>query len=70
MDIFSTTTGKRGEDLVPYILKGLDNTGLKAYNAFDMTHADRRDPTRIYEKFEEVLNISKTNFRATRLDYF
>ena len=35
-----------------------------------MTDADRRDPTRIYETFEEVLNISKTNFRATRLDYF
>ncbi|ELU01687.1 hypothetical protein CAPTEDRAFT_214886 [Capitella teleta] len=61
---------KKQDKLVPYILKSLDDAGLKAYNAFQLSEEDKKNPAKIYEKFEELLNISKPNFRAARLDYF
>jgi hypothetical protein len=70
MDIFSQTTEKTQDKLVPYILKSLDDAGLKAYNAFQLSEEDKKNPAKIFEKFEELLNISKPNFRAARLDYF
>ncbi|ELU10408.1 hypothetical protein CAPTEDRAFT_208441 [Capitella teleta] len=70
MDIFSQTTEKTQDKLVPYIVKSLDDAGLKAYNVFQLSEEDKKNPAKIYEKFEELLNISRPNFRAERLDYF
>ena len=66
--IYSQLTGKVGEDLVPYILQGLDDDGLKIYNSLQLTAAERKLPAKIYDKFEERLKINKPNFRAARLD--
>ena len=68
MEIYSQITNKKNENLVPYILQGLDDEGLKIYNAFNLTAAERTNPQRIFEKFEERLKITKPNFRAARLD--
>ena len=70
MGIYSLTTGKTGEALVPFILRALDDEALKAYNSFQLTPEQAKVPENIYKKFEELLNISKPNFRAARLDYF
>ena len=66
--LFSQITGKEDRDLVPFILQGLDDEGLKIYNAFDLTAEQRKDPGYIFLKFEERLQIAKPNFRAARLD--
>ena len=68
MDLFAQVSNKTGEDLVPYILQCLDDEGLKIYNTFDLTVDEKKKPEKIYEKFEERLNISKPNFRTARLD--
>ncbi|KAK6183342.1 hypothetical protein SNE40_010842 [Patella caerulea] len=67
MNIYSSTTGKTGEKLVPYILEALDDDGLKIFNTFDLTQDKRKNPDAIFQKFEERLKISKPNFRAARL---
>ncbi|KAK6175812.1 hypothetical protein SNE40_014200 [Patella caerulea] len=68
MNIYSSTTGKTGEKLVPYILEALDDDCLKIFNTFDLTQDERKNPDAIFQKFEERLKISKPNFRAARLD--
>lgn len=68
MEIYSGVTGKKDADLVPYILQGLDDEGLKMYNTFILTDEEKKQPKKIYEKFEERLNILKPNFRTARLD--
>ena len=68
LGFFSQTSSKTGKHLVPYMLEGLDDEGLKIFNSFGLTAAEKEDPKNIYDKFEERLNICKPNFRAARLD--
>ncbi|KAK6170572.1 hypothetical protein SNE40_018935 [Patella caerulea] len=68
INIYSSTTAKTGEKLVPFILEALDDDGLKIFNTFDLTQDERKNPDAIFQKFEERLKISKPNFRAARLD--
>ena len=68
MDIYSQVTGKTGADIVPYILQGLDDEGLIIFNSFTLSADDKKDPVKIYEQFEDRLNISKPNFCTARLD--
>ena len=70
MEIYSQITDKKNDHLVPYILQGLDDEGLKIYNAFNLTPAERVNPQRILEKFEVRLKITKPNFRAAQLDLY
>lgn len=68
IDIYSQVTDIKNEALVPHILQGLDDEGLKIYNSFTLTDAQKKSPQAIFEKFEERLKINKPNFRAARLD--
>ena len=68
MMIFSQTQNKKDAALVPYILQGLDDEGLKIFNSFNLTEAQLKEPKNIFNKFEERLKISKPSFRAARLD--
>ena len=70
MDLFSIRLNKKGPDLVPYILSSLDDDALRAFNTFPLTEEQQKDPKEIYSCFETLLDISKPNFRAARLDYF
>ena len=68
LELFSQITGKAGADLVPHILDGLDDEGLKIFNSFNLTPDQRRIPENIFTRFEARLKITKPNFRAARLD--
>ena len=68
MGYFALTSEKTGEALVPYMLQAIDDEGLKIFNSFHLTVAQKKDPNEIYAKFEERLKITEPNFRAARLD--
>lgn len=51
MEIYSKTTGLEDECLVPYVLEALDDKGLKAYNSFNLTADEQKQPETIFLKF-------------------
>ena len=42
--------------------------GLIIFNSFTLSAHNKKDPVKIYEQFEDRLNISKPNFHTARLD--
>ncbi|ELU13661.1 hypothetical protein CAPTEDRAFT_190238 [Capitella teleta] len=46
------------------------NSVIIIINISELSEEDKKNPAKIYEKFEELLNIFRPNFRAARLDYF
>lgn len=56
MDIYSKTSGKTGENLVPFILEALDDDGLKIYNTLYMTEEQKKSPEAIFTKFIQATN--------------
>lgn len=56
----------KNEDQVPYILLLVGDEGLRRYNAWTLSEAEKKDPNVIFSKFEEQLEPSE-NFRVCRL---
>ena len=65
MILFSQIMVKNDSDLAPFMLQGLDNDGLKIYNAFDLTTEQQNKLEYIFMKFEERLQI-KTKFQSSQ----
>ena len=54
------------EPQVPYILRGVDDEGLRRYNTWGLTDAQKKNPQVIWTRFEQTLAPSE-NFRISRL---
>ena len=55
-----------GENQIAYILRGVDDEGLKRYNSWTLTDAEKKKPEEIWKRFKEQLEPSE-NFRVARL---
>ena len=66
VELFFIIKNITGEKQVPYILRGVEDEGLRRYNSWTLTDGQRKDPVYIWKCFEEQLEPAE-NYRVARL---
>ena len=68
MEIYFQIVALEEDQKVPYILQGSSIEGIRRYNTFTLTEAQKKVPAEIWTRFENQLKITKPNFRSAILD--
>jgi len=66
LELFFTTQKVHADDKAAHILLQVGEEGLRRYNSWQLSEADRSDPAVIFAKFKEQLEPAD-NFRVSRL---
>ena len=65
-ELYFTIKKITGEQQVPYILRAVEDEGLKRYNSWTLTETEKKDPSHLWACFTSQLEPSQ-NFHVARL---
>ena len=66
VELYFTIKDIKREKQMPFILRAVNDEGLRRYNTWSLSEAEATDPNYVWKRFEEMLEPSE-NFRIARL---